>query len=799
MAALEGDAMTRTTIQYKDLSVRDPAPYGAAGAAWQANFKELADRIGPCNFTATVAPTANDDTGDGYATGSLWYDTVAKTLYWCASANAGAADWLPIQIPTVGTLATQAASAVAITGGTIAGITDLAVADGGTGAGDAATARTNLGLGTIATQAANSVNIDGGAIDGATIGGTTPGAGAFTTLTATGNATANGNRLVEALLESAVSTYIYAVEGQECNVYFDNMFLSAPKGAWEWDVTCAYGTQYENRWSYTPAAADAGTAAWSVAPLLGKYEATAESATVRISALTKGTGVSRKVLFIGDSTGAGPLPELVNLCDGDAMTVTLVGQHSLTANDSEAGSRTAAHESIGGWSWASTQATQSSESGDVASQLSGWTFSGHLASNTDNGLLYWRLTGPTTNLLDNPGFETAGGGPDIFAVWVEAPVSGTISDETTVVHGGSHAAKMLTGDDYIYPNLYQDVTVVPGESYTLSGYARGDGTNVGVYAIYDLTNAAYIGNHQRPAGEASAYAAFSATVTIPAGCVSVRIWFFGTLGGAGSYCYWDDIAWVRNPCVEVFKDSGATNLVALGGRSGDGVVSLVAQNSSGLGGSVTLAYTADDTTVSANILTMNFLVRDAAVGFDFSQYLTDTSATMASGDWVLIHLGINDVFSATTDAAVQTILDGLATNIDAVVGTGASPADTTIRGAVSGIRVGLCVTIPPSASQDAMGVNYTSAQSLWRYQRNLKLLQQWLIDTYDNATYTARNIHVLPYHVNLDTVNNMSTTATALNARNATTYAMQNNGVHPDTKGYWQMADSLFAFLKWWA
>jgi hypothetical protein len=78
--------------------------------------------------------------------GTAWEKVDNTDLVTSVAGRTGAITLTTADIGGLGTIATQAANNVSITGGSITGITDLAVADGGTGASTAGDARTNLGL-----------------------------------------------------------------------------------------------------------------------------------------------------------------------------------------------------------------------------------------------------------------------------------------------------------------------------------------------------------------------------------------------------------------------------------------------------------------------------------------------------------------------------------------------------------------------------------------------------------------------------------------------------------------------------
>lgn len=170
--------------------------------------------------------------------------------------------------------------------------------------------------------------------------------------------------------------------------------------------------------------------------------------------------------------------------------------------------------------------------------------------------------------------------------------------------------------------------------------------------------------------------------------------------------------------------------------------------------------------------------------FNFSTYMSTNG--FAEVDYVFIMLGINDVFSYTSDADVDALYTLNYTKLEAMI--------TNIKAFNANVKIGIMIPTPPSFNQDSFGKNYASVQNQWRFKRNIHRYAKKLI-----AAYTGReasNIYAIPTNCCIDTENNMSVETVAVNSRNSTTVVRQSNGVHPATSGYYQIADCVYYALK---
>jgi hypothetical protein len=187
----------------------------------------------------------------------------------------------------------------------------------------ASTARTNLGLGTIATQAASSVAITGGSINGATIGATTASTGKFSDLTDTGltsgrvtyagtggnltdsaNLTFSGTVLaVTGAITSTTTTTLAQTNGQLL------VLGSETAGTAKLDVQTASGTAanlrlFQNGVSNFTISVPAGTDALTFSSYAGERMRIDANGRVQIGTTTA-TGTTKFV--VADSSGGGQI------------------------------------------------------------------------------------------------------------------------------------------------------------------------------------------------------------------------------------------------------------------------------------------------------------------------------------------------------------------------------------------------------------------------------------------------------------------------------------------------------------
>ena len=177
-------------------------------------------------------------------------------------------------------------------------------------------------------------------------------------------------------------------------------------------------------------------------------------------------------------------------------------------------------------------------------------------------------------------------------------------------------------------------------------------------------------------------------------------------------------------------------------------------------------------------------LKDGKPVLDFQAYCDRVNGGKGP-DYITVFLGCNDNFGAN-EQTIEASINDMFRWADMLLAEFKRVRPDT--------QIGILFPTPPAASQDAFGSNYLCGQTRWQYVRNQHRVVERMTEKWGGKEIDG--IFLVPSHINLDTVHNYPVSKEPANARSGETIARQINGVHPSAEGYWQIADSIYYWLK---